>query len=248
MPKSKASGITPDEIVAALKRSSLSTVVVEGDDDIIVYRKLENELAKFDVDVIVAKGRNTLIEVFRRRAEINNGQKIAFIADRDQWVFAAVPEEFLYKELLFTDGYSIENDVYRDGKLHAYMDAAESTQFKNEIDKVIECYALAMSRMLKNQEGRVAVHPNMILDDAMQCAQLLQLEPGETYPTALRNQIAANYERLLRGKTLMGVLMRQLSRPGRPVRHHSKAMMDMVGHHRGPLLNSLFEQAKNIFT
>ncbi len=213
----------------------------------MIFRKLEETLQRFGVDVLSAEGRGTLLEVFSRRGEINNGQKLAFIADRDWWVCAAIPEKFVSPALIFTDGYSIENDVYRDGNLFGYMTLAERTRFSQEVDQVINCYALGLSRILNGRSGRISWHPNEVLDDAGRRAGFMQLEGGEVYPDQLRIQVAANFEKLLRGKTLMGVLMRQLSYAGRAARHNAQSLMEVVSNNRGPLLNRLFSEAEQIF-
>jgi hypothetical protein len=247
MAKRGAANISADELVALLKRSSLPTVVVEGGDDIIIFRKLEAALSKYKIDVLPAEGRSTLLEVFRRRAEIQNGQKIAFVADRDWWVCATVPAEFISPELIFTDGYSIENDVFRDGNLYAYLDAGERAQFDRDVNQVVQCFALGISRILNAQTGLISFHPNEILDNAARCAALLQLAVGEAYPAQLRDQILADYPKLLRGKSLMGVLMRQLSRAGRMARHNPRGLMEVIGNNRGPLLSSMFNRVEQIF-
>jgi len=221
--------------------------MVEGGDDMIIFRKLEETLQQFNVDVLSAEGRDTLLEVFIRRDEIGGRQKFAFIADKDWWVCASIPTSFISPDLIFTDGYSIENDVYRDGNLFGYMTPAERTRFFQELHKVIGCYALGLSRIMGGRPGRIAMHPNEILDDATRHANFMQLEAGEEYPTQLRDQIAADHGKLLRGKTLMGVLIRQLSARGRVARHNSLSLMEVVSNNRGPLLNRLFNDAERIF-
>ena len=213
----------------------------------IIFRKLEAVLQQLSVDILPADGRSTLLEVFIRRSEIASKQKMAFIADKDWWVCAAIPPQYVSTDLLFTDGYSIENDVYRDGNLYSFMTVGERVKFDQEAAVVVDCYALGVSRIIKNAPGKIAVHPNEILDDPAKRALHMQLAAGEQYPTQLRENIAADFGRLLRGKTLMGLLMRQLSYAGRPARHNVQSLMEVVGNNRGPLLNSLFQQAEAIF-
>jgi hypothetical protein len=71
--------MTADEVLSTLNHSALPTVVVEGGDDIIVFRKLEETLAHLGVSVFAARGRNTLLDVFKRRAEITNGQGLLLL-------------------------------------------------------------------------------------------------------------------------------------------------------------------------
>ncbi len=127
------------------------------------------------------------------------------------------------------------------------MTPAERTGFSQELDKVIGCYALGLSRIIGGRHGRIAMHPNEILDDAARHGNFMQLKPGEEYPAQLRDQIAADFGKLLRRKTLMGVLIRQLSAKGRVARHNSLSLMEVASNNRGPLLNRLFGEAERIF-
>jgi hypothetical protein len=248
MPLSEKASVSADEIIATLKRSSLPTIIVEGGDDLIVLRRMEVLLTRLNVSVLPAEGRNTVLEIYRRRREIDSGRQLAFVADRDGWVCTSVPEEYVSKDLIFTDGYSIENDIYRDGKFLDYLEGDEVRRFEVDIERVIDCYALGIHRILCGRGGKVAYHPNMILDDANQYTILSRPDEGEEYPNDLRARIVSNYGKLLRGKTLLGILMRQLSRPGRHVRHNSRALMDMVAKNPGQLLNMLFRSVESAFS
>jgi hypothetical protein len=105
--------LTIDDIVATLKRSSLPTVLVEGKEDIIIYRQIEQLFGATKINFLPCGGRNTLLKIFERRNEFSN-IKTFFIADKDMWVFETPPIE--YHEVLFTTGYCLENDLYIDGK------------------------------------------------------------------------------------------------------------------------------------
>jgi hypothetical protein len=158
-----------------------------------------------------------------------------------------LPEECVSSTLIFTEGFSIENDVFRDGKLDNFMSPSERAAFAKEMRIVVDCFALAAARVLARKECKTAAHPNEILDDQARRAALLALEDGEQYPTAFRDLILSDYKKCLRGKTLMGLLMRQLSYPRRVVRHNPRALLDMVANNRGPLLIDIFSRIEAIF-
>src|SRR4051794_1832260 len=99
--------LTTDEIVAALKRSNLPTIICEGDNDVVVFREIEYLLKSRRVDFVPSGGRPALLEIFRRRHEFPL-LPVMFVADKDMWIFDSIPTE--YCDIVFTNGYSIEND------------------------------------------------------------------------------------------------------------------------------------------
>jgi hypothetical protein len=57
--------ISLEEWIALLERSVLPTIIIEGRDDVIVYREFEKKL---NVDVLPVGGRNTILEIFKEKA------------------------------------------------------------------------------------------------------------------------------------------------------------------------------------
>lgn len=234
--------LSVDEIIATINHSSLPTAVVEGDDDVIVFRQLERAHSEFGLSILPVGGRAAVLGAYARRSELLPKKKVAFIADQDLWILSGIPEEYQTDNLLFTAGYSIENDVLQDGKLENMMSDAERAEFTIELMIVIDCFALAASRCLAGEAGDLSLHPNAMLDDNDKRKQVLTLRPGETYPDELRSRICSDYRNVLRGKSLFGLLMRRLSYPGRAVRHNQQALMEMVAMQGGPRLRSLFDK------
>jgi hypothetical protein len=115
--------LSENEMVSFLKRTSLPTILVEGNDDCYIYRQLENKIDVEDVDILICKGRESLINIFERRNEFKESA-VVFMADKDMWFFSEVPME--YKEhIIFTDGYSIENDLYNKELFENLLDCDE---------------------------------------------------------------------------------------------------------------------------
>lgn len=237
MPRKKSSfSFSADEIIATLKHSSLPTVLVEGGDDIIVYRRLEMRFGPGIISVMPAGGRPNVLSVFARRAELGSDFKIVFVVDKDAWIITGVPvldEE----QLVMTDGYSIENDIYRDGDLETFMLAAEQGDFRRELEAFVSWFALIFSR-----NGKFSLHPDAVFVGGLIPAAVTALSPGENYPDQLRENIATNYQRLLRGKSLFALLLRQLSRSGRHPRHNSESLLEYVAREPGPLVSDLFNR------
>lgn len=231
---------TVDEYIAVLRRSQIPTIIVEGNDDIVVYRFIEKTLGATAVSVLPVGGRENVLEIFQRRGELN--VPVFFIADRDNWCITGVPEEFSSDQLALTNGYSIENDVIHDGELLAYLTPQESDRLKSELETFIEWYALALSRHLRAVGAVIKTHPNAILDDAANRARLCLLIEGESYPQALRERLLAAPFELIRGKSVFAMLMRHLSYQDRQPRHHHLALMEVVGAKPGHYIGSIFQR------
>ncbi len=238
---------TVEEIVALLKKTDLPTVVCEGSDDLIVYRRLEERLSHIGVSVLSAGGRNNVLQLFERRGEIPSSVRLAFIADRDTWISSRVPAVYIAPTLCLTSGYSIENDVIIDGGLEALLVGSELTRYKAELIDFIDWYALALDRHMVDQSYPIAYHPDYVLNPTEKPA-LLKLRAGEVYPTALRSRIGLQYRTDVRGKSLMALLLRSLNaRSGQP-KHSDKALLEMVAARPGPLLARIASEVEAAIT
>ena len=101
--------MTVDECVALLRRTDLQTVIVEGKDDMQIYQWAERRVGIQKANVLPVGGRETLLAVYKRRSEFAH-LPVAFVADRDLWLFSGIPPG--YPDIIWTEGYSIENDLY----------------------------------------------------------------------------------------------------------------------------------------
>lgn len=230
-----------------IERTSLPTIVVEGNDDMIVYRTFEEKLCSIGVSVLPVGGREKVLEVYLRRSELPSASRPIFIADRDTWVISGIPAEYRDGCLVFTRGYSIENDVYIDGALRKLLRATECARYAAELVDFIEWYALAVNRHLGDRTQPIALHPDHVLNPAER-PKLLALNPGETYPTELRDTIANDYQYLLRGKSLLAILVRNTNYKGREPRHTHNALLEAVAVRPGVLLNQLYERVEQFFS
>lgn len=238
--------ITTEEILALLRRTSLPTIVIEGNDDMIVYRTFEEKLAHLGVSVLPVGGRQKVLEVFRRRTELPLSSTPFFIADQDTWVISGVPSEYVDSRIAFTDGYSIENDIYIDGELRKLLRGTECTKYGVELAEFIEWYALALYRHMRDPQQPIALHPEHVLN-LSQRPNLLALLPTEIYPTELHDLITLNYQRLLRGKSLLALLVRNTNYKGREPRHSNSALLEAVAVRPGALLDRLYQSVEQHF-
>lgn len=241
--KNRNIDISVDEIISLLKRTSLPTIIVEGCDDMIVYRALEERLAHLGISMLPVGGRGKVLDVFKRTGEVPTSVSIAFIADQDIWVNVGIPPEYVDNRIVFTAGYSIENDVFLDGELWRLLKGPEIDTFESELNNFLEWYALALNRHLQNESEPISLHPDHVLN-ATQRPSLLALRDAEQYPMALKEQLISEYGRLVRGKSLIALLVRNTNYKGRNPRHTDKALLESVAIRPGPLLEQLAERVE----
>jgi len=218
--------ITVDEIIATLQRSSDPTLLAEGVDDIAMLRRLEDKYEDEGLSILPVGGRSAVLEVFDRRNEIGNSKTVLFLADQDSWIYSGIPAGYVNDNLLFTDGYSIENDLYRDGCLERLLTNAEKDRFARDLKKFIDWYAISLARHLNDKSVPLSVHPAAVLDDPVRFNADIQLRQGEAAPEAHVAELSENYMKVLRGKSLMAILVRQLSASSRPIKHSVKSLME----------------------
>lgn len=236
----RASSVQPtvDEIIALLKKTNLPTVVCEGSDDLIVYRRFEEHLEDLGVSILPAGGRKNVLQIFDRRAEIPSSVRLAFVADRDTWVNSSVPAAYVVPALCLTAGYSIENDVIADGNLEGLLIGSELASYRAELGDFLDWYALALDRHLKDPSSSIALHPDHVLNPVERGA-LMALSLGESYPSGLRQSLAVDYRSTVRGKSLLSLLIRNTNtRTGLP-KHTDKALLEIVAMRPGALLKKL---------
>ena len=114
------SNMTVDDWVITLRRTYIPTVIVEGKKDIPIYRRIEKYIDIQNADVISVGGRNNLLLLYERRNEFAH-LPVAFVADRDLWLFSGIPPD--YPDIIWTEGYSIENDLYAGADLEKALNA-----------------------------------------------------------------------------------------------------------------------------
>ncbi|MFK3689820.1 hypothetical protein ACI2J4_06005 [Agrobacterium tumefaciens] len=235
--------LTLEEISYTLRHSALPTIIIEGKDDTIVFRPLEERFGAERISIFPVGGRTKLLALFE---ELGTNPQFLFIADRDQWCVDPIPEKYMSSRMLFTDGYSIENDAMRDGDMLALLRYSERAKFEQELDIFLNWYALAFNRVLQGNDEAIRTHCATIIDEVEQRNSLMQLKPGEQYPEELKEKLAAEYLRLVRGKSLIHLLVRQISYPGRVPRHHHAALLEQVAVKPGPLLAKFYQAVEEL--
>ena len=218
---------TVDELVAALRQSRLPTVIVEGKDDMHIYRWVEGRIGSQNANVLPAGGRNNLLSVYQRRNEYAH-LPVAFVADRDLWLFSGIPP--IYQDVIWTQGYSIENDLYAGADLESLLEAEEAREHQQVLDSIIEWFAFEVEEYLGDREAQVDKHCNEIVPiGETEMDHSFRNSRGFHPPDqALHQQIRAAYRLQLRGKSLFQVLVRFLSAPDRNVKHSTFGLYEIA--------------------
>lgn len=218
-------GLTANEIVAYLKNSTMPSIIVEGDEDKMVYRWILEDLGISSAFLQVCNGRSNLLEVFDRKNEFKH-IPVLFIADKDTFVYTGVPEK--YQEIVFTNGYSIENDLYYGRQIENLLSKKEDTSFRKALKNFIRYYGCMYERFSNGLEGEYSFrqHPNEILNENQ------DLNEGNVYhgfqePTDKTKQyISEKYDVLLRGHSLFDLLVRFLSYSKRKPKHSKHSLCE----------------------
>ena len=214
-------------LVGTLRRSGLPTVIVEGKEDHQIYQWVERCTSIQKANVLSVGGRETLLSVYKRRNEFAH-LPVAFVADKDLWLFSGIPPG--YPDIVWTEGYSIENDLYADANLENLLEVDEVDEHRQVLDSIIEWFAFEVEEHLAGREARVATHCNQVVrlgETGMD--QGFRQSRGFRPPNQTRyQQIKDAYQLQLRGKTLFQVLVRFLSAANRRSKHSTSGLYEIA--------------------
>lgn len=217
---------TVNEIVSILKHSDLTTILVEGKDDMLIYRWMENDHLKAkDVHFFPCGGRNKLLEVYERRAEFSQ-IKTVFVADKDAFIYDEnLPEK--YSEVVWTKGYSIENDLYHGKQIEKLLDSEEDINFRTALKNFITYYGYSVERYQKTKKEHFANRPEKVLSDNYELNSDFLKKVQFIQPTKdTITYLSEDYDLLLRGKNLFDLLLIFLSHKDRKIKHNKKALLE----------------------
>lgn len=206
---------TAKELIATLVKSSIPTVLVEGSDDMQVYRWIEDGVPR-GVDVMATGGRINLLEIYKERAKIK--VPIAFVADRDLWSFAECPAE--YSEVIFTKGFSMENDVLDGSPIEQLFSAEEQDVLARCMKELSIWFAYEVEEYLAGKAYVINCFPGKILkgnplafDASAILPQVFRMPSAE-----MLKKVADDFRMKFRGKNLLALynFLFQMRPSGRP--------------------------------
>jgi hypothetical protein len=217
--------LTVDEIIETLKRSSLTTVLVEGTDDVMIYRWIEDEVGIHNANFMPCGGRKNLIDIFKRKDEFPNS-KVVFVADKDTYIYSTIPIELT--DIIWTNGYSIENDLYAGRDIERILSQDEKAIFVKSLNNFIEYYSFEVQKFLNKEDFSLRGHPQHLLCDVEHVVkhEFLQsvnfIKPSDE----LYGEILGNYDVMLRGKSLFALLTRIVSHKDREIKHSKASLLE----------------------
>lgn len=213
--------LTLEEEVATLIKPAKSAlrqvmIYVEGPTDVKIYRAIALQVANAAQVAFSDKGgRNSLFKLHEAlvKSEIPILRPVLFFADRDLFVFQPIPEQ--HNGIFFTNGYSIENDLFQDGEsiLRVKLRPQERTQLESLIVSISDWFAHEVNLLLTGQASdakiTISLQNNTFVDlsAGILTSSFLSTRNYSTPPEDLHRSIFENYSRLLRGKFLFDVLV-----------------------------------------
>ncbi len=188
----KNAGFTEDtedlveRVIFDLKNSNLPTLVVEGDHDKAIYRWIEKIFNTPKISILLAHGKDNLIEIYKRRSEYDEHIAVAFMADLDKEVFGTRGKGARDEcpDVIWTKGYSLENDLYSDGNPENIIDQNKKEEHKKKLENAIHNFAKEVAYWANR--GR---------------------KPNNKDINRYFCQIQKEYKLMLRGKNLFEVLL-----------------------------------------
>ena len=218
--------MTEEEIISILGKTNLPTVLVEGVDDAKIYRSLEDQIGVGSGSILICCGRGVLISIFRKRDTFKHG-KLAWLADLDMYLFTQPPDDLA--GIIFTSGYSIENDLYAGSDIESLFDVEDRDQHAQLLAAVCRWFAFEVIEHKAGREDRCATHVKQVIDHStMNVRPDFVASRGFSEPDSVTlAQILSDYKLQLRGKTLFQVLEFILAKPQRKPAYRLAALIEI---------------------
>lgn len=218
--------LSVDEIVSSLRNTTLPTLLVEGRDDMTAYRWIEDRLGAQAANVLPCGNRDNLFAVFARRAEFQH-LKCAFLADRDMWLFDRRCCQ--YADIVFTSGYSIENDLLNGSHVHDLLSRAEQAEFQRIASALSAWFAFEVEEYRAGRPYVVDAHPNQVvpLGGSTLGSTFLASRGYRSPARALVRTIEGHFTVTFRGKSLLDLYVRLLSSPSRKAKFSKHSLLEI---------------------
>lgn len=237
---------TADELIALIRKSHLPTVIVEGDDDARVVRWLEEKTGATQMSFLEVGGRTNLLRLHARRRELAPA-RVTFLADRDVWVVCGIPAGF--DDLIWTNGYSLENDVFEGSQILNLLDMDELADHADIIAKAAEWYAFEILEYRAGRPAFVGRSLFTVIDSVSRTlkADFLIERQFAPAPIEVAAFLEGNYKRMFRGKHLFDAMLLVLSEAGRDPKYSRDQLVDLTLRMRSDdgLINQLISALRN---
>jgi hypothetical protein len=217
--------LTDEELISTINHSSTPYIIIEGPDDVMIYRWILEDIG-CTAFLEPRRGCEGVRKIYDRRNEIKSSNVI-FICDRDAYVYTnKIPSK--YKGIIYTKGYSIENDLYYGRAIEKKLFEEKDTDlFEKALNSFIRYYACELEKMRNGQDYNFREKPEAIInhkDFSLKVTQLSDfIEPSSKTVEYLKQ----DYDLLLRGHSLFKLVRMILHRKNRKIQYEEKALYEI---------------------
>lgn len=212
--------MTPDEIISAINHSQVPTLLVEGVQDCRALRLIEDLLNRHGA-ILKCEGRSNLFDVWRRRGEILGDRSVVFMADKDLYVLQRIPSE--YAGIIFTDGYSLENDILESKRWMKLHSSEDSKVYDSCISLAIDHFWEQVFIFYHRHEAPVWLSTHQLKAHGFKLSEKM-VRLKSTCPIFRR--INRNPIRYVRGKNVLDCVFQSLSYEGRSPRYRKEHILE----------------------
>jgi len=193
-----------DELVSYLAHTTIPTLLVEGDGDKALLRRIEQELIQENIDLMPLGGKGSLQNVYVRRHELASSP-VAFLRDRDECAVVDMPTD--WGDYVLTAGYSIENDVI-DRAVIGKLAGAEFPVLLKLVTLMAEWFRAVLQDYVQNgRKAEIARDVSAVLDgDALSKRSLEEVSQVALAEPFTNLDLDHDSWRWLRGKSLLRVI------------------------------------------
>ena len=218
------------EFVAWLRNSDQPTVIVEGADDMRIFRRIEGRLGSLTADVLPEGGSKRSYRLSMRKGANTITYPLLFwpigICGCSQ-VFLCITTIFICEK----SRIALKIDLYAGvTQPEDMLDPQEAEGHRLLLDLIVEWFAFEVEEHLSGRCIKIDQHCDEIvkpvqttIDEGFR--ERLGLCPPDKY---LREQIRNAYQLELRGKTLFEVLARILNSPGHRTNYSKVALLEIA--------------------
>ena len=132
--------------------------------------------------------------------------------------------------VIWTEGYSIENDLYAGADLENLLESDEKAEYQQVLDSIVEWFAFEVEEYLAGRPFEVAHHCDRIVDRGkIQMDERFRQSRGFRTPgEEIHQQIRNAYRLQLRGKQLFQILERVLNARNRGTRYNIYSLHEIA--------------------
>lgn len=235
--------LNDDELISAINHSSEPYIIVEGPDDVMIYRWILDDL---NCEGLLEPrcGCDGVKILFDRRTEIKNPQ-VVFICDKDTIVYTGcVPQE--YEDMIYTDGYSIENDLYNGMALERILFKEQDKKiFSTAMNSFLRAYACELEKFRKSQSFDFSINPETIVDKNDYSLKISELKDFKEPSNETVDYLKNNYDMLLRGHSLFSLVRIVLGRKNRKIKYCTNQIYEICYGNKSNCIKNMQNKIKD---